>query len=509
MEYDENGDLKITFTDGSTQTIVMPDKHVHTFGEWTNFSLENVACENRLFYRVCTSCNSIEWKQGTEKDHKWQVVTTPSTCKEQGYDTKTCLKCGKQEIDNYQDLADHSWKIVTTKPTCKEQGYDTKTCLVCGEEEIDNYTGLSAHTWAKNYSYDANYHWFECSVCDAINGKQAHTASGKGTCVTCNAPYGEQNPEDAPLYTRAEDVKYVQVGNYIANWGERDEACVFLSKYATSFYTGSYSYAQMSLNAGGSSISNTPSSKLYKALQKMMQDEHSTETSYSATRDKFCYTDCERSKYSNISSFYSGIEISGTWDGGKTWNREHTWPNSKGDLAGNGENDIMMLRPASVSENSSRGNKAYGESSSYYDPNGEGQSVRGDCARIVLYQYVRWGCTNTGSKYNPTDIFGVNGVIQSLDVLLRWMQEDPVDTWEMGRNDAVQSITGTRNVFVDYPEYAWLLFGEEIPANYQTPSGKAKESSKYSVLRVVEELKKECVFASKRNDLSLDCAFAM
>jgi hypothetical protein len=41
----------------------------------------------------------------------------------------------------------------------------------------------------------------------------------------------------------------------------------------------------------------------------------------------------------------------------------------------------------------------------------------------------------------------------------------------MGRNDAVQSITGTRNVFVDYPEYAWLLFGEDIPQNLSTPSG--------------------------------------
>ena len=57
--------------------------------------------------------------------------------------------------------------------------------------------------------------------------------------------------------------------------------------------------------------------------------------------------------------------------------------------------------------------------------------------------------------------------------LLAWMEEDPVDTWEMGRNDAVQSITGTRNVFVDYPEYAWLLFGREIPSDMTTPSGEA------------------------------------
>ena len=277
-------------------------------------------------------------------------------------------------------------------------------------------------------------------------------------------------------YTKASNVDYVRDGNYVANWGSRDETCVFLSTYAENFYTGSYVYDTMSKNAGGSSQSNAPTSALYSSLKSLMESKQTYTTSYDATKDLFCYTDCVNSVYSKISSFYSGETISGTWDGGTTWNREHTWPNSKGDRAGNGENDIMMLRPASVSENSSRGNKAYGENSSstYYDPNQEGQSLRGDCARIVLFQYVRWGCTNTGSKYNPTDIFGAKGVIESLNVLLKWMEQDPVDTWEMGRNDAVQSITGTRNVFVDYPEYAWLLFGRSIPTNMTTPSGIAK-----------------------------------
>lgn len=196
-----------------------------------------------------------------------------------------------------------------------------------------------------------------------------------------------------------------------------------------------------------------------------MKAEHSYEISYQATRDLYKYTDCLLNDTAHISSFYSGKELSGTWDSGATWNREHTWPNSKG-LNGNDENDIMMLRPTSVSENSSRGNTAYGEGSSYYDP---GESVRGDCARIVLYVYVRWG--------NTSKMWGTSGVIENLDILLKWMEEDPVDTWEMGRNDAVESITGTRNVFVDYPEYAWLLFGEEIPDDMSTPSGIAKNGS--------------------------------
>ena len=260
-------------------------------------------------------------------------------------------------------------------------------------------------------------------------------------------------------YTEASDVVYKTTNGYIANWGARGEDCVFLSKYATQYYTGSYTFETLSQKSGGSTQSNASSSELYKALQNMMKSKHDYETSYKGTRDLYCYTDCLRNDIAHISSFYSGKQLNGAWDNGKTWNREHTWPNSKG-LSGNDENDIMMLRPTSVSENSDRGNIAYGESSKYYDP---GVAVRGDCARIVLYVYTRWG--------NTQYMWGEGGVMESMSVLLKWMEEDPVDTWEMGRNDAVESITGVRNVFVDYPEYAWLLFGKSVPADVTTPSG--------------------------------------
>ncbi len=277
-------------------------------------------------------------------------------------------------------------------------------------------------------------------------------------------------------YTQSSDVEYRKSGSYIYNWGARGEDATFLSTYAVKFYTSGYTFEVLSLKSGSSVESSVPSSALYSALKTLMSSKQTKQTSYNDTRSLFRYTDCEMNGNS-ISSFYSGVAIGPAWDSGSTWNREHTWPNSKGDASGNGENDIMMLRPTSTKENSSRGNKAYGEGSSYYNPNSESggkYDLRGDVARIVLYTYVRWGCTNTGSKYNPNGITGVNGVIQSIDVLLKWMEEDEVDTWEMGRNDAVQSITGTRNVFVDYPEYAWLLFGEEIPDNMVTPSGNAK-----------------------------------
>ena len=271
----------------------------------------------------------------------------------------------------------------------------------------------------------------------------------------------------APRYNDASDVNYVTAGGYVVNWGLRGETATFLSKYAQSFYKSGDTYEEVSKLSGNSNTSSTPSSALYKELQSIMKSAHKKQTSYGDTKNLYKYTDCINNDYAHISSFYSGKELTGNWDGAATWNREHTWPNSKG-LGGNDENDIMMLRPTWVQENSSRGNTAYGQSSGYYDPNDEANgkyNLRGDVARICLYVYVRWG--------NTSYMWGKSGVMESMPVLLQWMEEDPVDTWEMGRNDAVQSITGTRNVFVDYPEYAFLLFGKEIPSDMPTPSGEA------------------------------------
>lgn len=259
-------------------------------------------------------------------------------------------------------------------------------------------------------------------------------------------------------------VDYVYNGKYLYNWGERGEDATFLSPNALDFYTGNNTYSVLSQKQGSSSTSSVASSALYTALQSLMKSKHTHITSYGETRDLYQYTDCENSG-GKISSFYSGKLIGPSWDSGKTWNREHTWPNSKG-LGGSDENDIMMLRPTSVSENSSRGNTAYGQSSSYYHPNSESggdYDLRGDVARIFLYVYVRWG--------NTSYAWGKSGVMESVDVLLDWMEQDPVDTWELGRNDAVEAITGTRNVFVDYPEFAFLLFNESIPSDMTTPSG--------------------------------------
>ena len=277
-------------------------------------------------------------------------------------------------------------------------------------------------------------------------------------------------------YTKAEDVQYKTATvhardgatkyNVVANWGARGETAVFLSTYAQDFYGENEQYAVFSQKTGGTSVGTANKNELYTALQSCMSSKQTYYTYYDGSknaRDFYMYTDCVSSDTSKVSLIYRGDMVTSAWNGGSIWNQEHMWPKSK--LSTDKEiGDIMHLRPSNPSENSGRGNDAYGESSGYYTPQ---ENVRGDCARIMLYMYVRWGSSK---------MWGRNGVIESADILLKWIAEDPVDTWEMGRNDSVQSITGTRNVFVDYPEYAWLLFGKEIPEDMATPSGAAKNT---------------------------------
>ena len=272
--------------------------------------------------------------------------------------------------------------------------------------------------------------------------------------------------------------------NVIRNWGTRGETADFLSPNAIAFYADNdVTYEELALLSGSSNTSSVPSSALYKELQTLMTENHTRLTTYGNIRYLFAFTDCENNSKNTLSEFYLGKTINSKWDYGETFNREHCWPKSKTstptvDNKTTGEAaDIMSQRPADPSTNTGRSNTAYGRSYGYYDPNGKqqyGDDVRGDVARIVLYVYVRWG--------NTSKMWGSSGVMESKAVLLDWMEEDPVDTWEMGRNDSVESITGTRNVFVDYPELAFQLFNEDVPDDYTTPSGAAVPS--YSVTAI-------------------------
>ena len=259
-----------------------------------------------------------------------------------------------------------------------------------------------------------------------------------------------------------------------SNSGERDVICTTLKgTSASSYYTGSYTYERMS---------SLSSSSLLSTLRGLLKSTHTRTTSYSDCKNYAEETDCENNG-TKLVTLYTSYTTSYTG----SINREHVWPKSLGGYKESGPGaDLHHIRPTESTPNSNRGSSKYGEMSggktstgnasglpagtygTYFEPL---DNAKGDVARICLYMYVRYGGE---SQYTCSSI---TKVFQSVDVLLEWCELDPVDTWEMGRNEVIQNIQGNRNVFIDYPEYAWLLFGREVPDDMVTPSGNAMDGS--------------------------------
>lgn len=281
-----------------------------------------------------------------------------------------------------------------------------------------------------------------------------------------------------PLCLHAEADTYTYSTS--ANSGTRDKTCTTLDgTRVNSYYTGSYSYEN---------LTELSSSNLLGTLRTLMTSTHKKNSSYDDCHYMANKTDCENGDGTSINLIYSSYSATQSdWNNG--WNREHVWPKSLGGYETSGAGaDLHHIRPSDARINSTRGNKKYGNvnggtavygnsysngavggaySGNYFEPL---DNAKGDVARICLYMYVRYG---GDSRYTCSSI---STIFQSVDVLLEWCALDPVDTWEMGRNEVVAAYQGNRNVFIDYPELAWQLFGKDAPEDLVTPSGNTGSS---------------------------------
>ncbi|MDD2574947.1 MAG: endonuclease [Acholeplasmataceae bacterium] len=139
-------------------------------------------------------------------------------------------------------------------------------------------------------------------------------------------------------------------------------------------------------------------------------------------------------------------------DMGSYGNREHVWPNSK---LGSVKYDLHNLRAAKVSTNSDRGNVPFVDNnkpftgSSPYEEKASGwypgDKHIGDVARIVFYISIR-------------EKLSLN-LVGNVNLFLEWHELDPVDDFEINRNDKIFEIQNNRNPFIDHPELAQIYFG--------------------------------------------------
>ena len=174
----------------------------------------------------------------------------------------------------------------------------------------------------------------------------------------------------------------------------------------------------------------------------------------------------------NVSAINPGGPIPG-WDQGASWDREHTWPRSRGvDTSGPDNSDLHQLRPSTPSVNGARGNLnfggAFGQSFGEKSDGGTvwypGDSDAGMIARQQFYMAVRYD----GTEANTEDLELFAGIpseateLGNLTRLLEWNYQAVPEDFELRRNHVIYtSYQDNRNPFIDRPEYVWSVFVDQ------------------------------------------------
>lgn len=176
---------------------------------------------------------------------------------------------------------------------------------------------------------------------------------------------------------------------------------------------------------------------------------------------------------------------------GDCYNREHLWAQSWTNDDGTHKTDLHHVYPTDGWVNNKRGNLAFGEvsSASWTSQNGSkignnkvsGYSgtvfepideYKGDIARALMYVSVRY--YQEDNSWSTSDMTNKSVIKDwAMTMLIRWHEEDPVSQKEIDRNNAAYNIQKNRNPFVDFPEFAELIW---------VPGWVGVDENEYSVL---------------------------
>jgi endonuclease I len=195
---------------------------------------------------------------------------------------------------------------------------------------------------------------------------------------------------------------------------------------------------------------------------------------------------------------YNGTSQAYQWNADHTtiWNKEHTWAKSLGNFGETAPagTDLHHLISSDQNNNNYHSNLDFGDvstgasnvldergnisgktgystlslSKKVYEPADE---YKGDIARMVFYMATRY--LTYSSTGNPqlrlvenvvggttvTSSASVYGELGILSHYLQWNEEDPVDEYEIKRNNLIyHNFQGNRNPYIDHPEWADIVF---------------------------------------------------
>lgn len=235
-----------------------------------------------------------------------------------------------------------------------------------------------------------------------------------------------------------------------------------------------------------SKIDGTKKSDLKTQLKSCIANH--TVLSYSSLWEYYEETDVVPGTTRQVFDYYSPdvYYFTGNGTAPSGANKEHSCPQSwwgKGSSC-NAYSDLFNVLPSEANANSAKSNYPVGEVGSAKYSNGRikvGSSKRseysgsvfepadehkGDFARIyfyiaTIYSNANWTTSGTiPCAFVKEDYPTLKSAF--IQMLLQWNRQDPVDEWEIGRQERVYSHQHNRNPFIDYPQLAEYIWGDSV-----------------------------------------------
>lgn len=94
------------------------------------------------------------------------------------------------------------------------------------------------------------------------------------------------------------------------------------------------------------------------------------------------------------------------------------------------------------------------------------ESIKGNVARTLFYQLITYDGKGGSWAFDDLQNFGSD---QDVDLLLQWHLQDPVDDFEIARNEYIYKEQGNRNPFVDFPDWVNCIDFETLTLNGNCP----------------------------------------
>jgi len=183
---------------------------------------------------------------------------------------------------------------------------------------------------------------------------------------------------------------------------------------------------------------------------------------------------------------------------GDCYNREHIIPQSTFNSAAPMVSDAHFITPTDGKVNGQRSNYPHGPvtSATWTSLNGSklGASTtsgytgpifepinefKGDIARMYFYFATRY--ENTVAGYSYAMFNGTSNQVFTtafLNLLITWHNQDPVNSREIARNNAIYAAQNNRNPYIDHPEYVQAIWNPTADAQAPTAPANLVSSAK-------------------------------